>query len=61
MLNSSTQGSNVSTRAAENEALRSTRIYQIMLVAHELVLEGKDARSTNALEASSCHVICYRG
>lgn len=37
--------SSLSTQASSYEVVRSTRIYQIMLVAHELVLEGKSALS----------------
>ena len=33
--------SSLSTQASSNQAVRNSRIYQIMLVAHELVLEGK--------------------
>lgn len=49
--------SSLSTQASSNEAARNARIYQIMLVAHELVLEGKfyPLGKVNTQTAQDCH------
>ncbi len=41
VLDQSSQGSRMSSQTAANASMRSARTYQIMLVAHELVLEGE--------------------